>query len=150
MWHALSHKRLNSDFARHPDVSNGLVLFKNCEQILKLFRFVLFPILFIALFSSATLPNKASASENWNNSRQFERYLEKSIPHMMKHIWATHVSEEGLEVQVSLFFPVGLMERDNIYDSVSEHWKNSDFVKSKKYPGTVQFKQLDKPLKIVP
>lgn len=120
-----------------------------CEKILILFRFVLFPILFITLFSSAILP-KASASEVWNDSRQFERCLEKSIPHMMKHIWATHVSEEGLEVQVSLFFPVGLIERDNIYDSVNEHWKNSDFVKSKKYPGKVQFKQLDKPLKTVP
>lgn len=95
-------------------------------------------------------PDKGWASERWNDSRQFEKYLEKKIPDMMKYIWATHVSEEGLDVQVSIFFPVRQIEQDNVYDAISEHWKNSEFVKSKKYTGRVQFMRLDMPIKTIP
>ena len=117
---------------------------------MKLFRSVFISILFIAIFSGLALSGNAGTSEKFNDSRQFERYLEKVIPQMMKHIMATHVSEEGLEVQASIFFPIRLIEQDSIYDAVSEHWKNSEFVKSKKYSGKVQFMQLDKPLKTIP
>lgn len=115
------------------------------------FRYGFLSIWLIGLLTLGTsVPNKVWASEKWNDSRQFEKYLEKAIPDTMQHIWATHVSEEGLEVQVSIFFPIRLIERDNIYDAVSEQWKNSEFVKSKKYSGKVQFLQLDKPLKTIP
>lgn len=117
---------------------------------LKIFQSIFLPILFVVLLSVTVSANKAWGSEKWHDSRQFESYLEKAIPHMMKHILATHVSEEGLEVQVGIFFPISLMDRDNIFDSISEHWMNSEFVKNKKYPGKIKFMQLDRPLKIVP
>lgn len=118
---------------------------------MKLFRSGFLLILLVGLLTlGISISNKVWAGEKWNDSRQFEESLEKEIPDMMKHLWAIHVSEEGLEVQVSLFFPIRLIEQDNIYDAVSEHWKNSEFVKSKKYPGKVQFMQLDKPLKTIP
>ena len=68
---------------------------------------------------------------------------------MMKYIMAAHISEQGLEVQVSLFYPINMHERNRLYKQVGELWKNSEFVKVKKYSGRVQFMQLDKPLMTV-
>lgn len=103
----------------------------------------------VAIFSGFALPHATTASELWNESRHFERSLEKAMPEMMKYIMAAHISEQGLEVQVSLFYPINVHERNRLYKQVSELWKNSEFVKAKKYPGKVQFMQLDMPLKTV-
>lgn len=89
-------------------------------------------------------------SNQWNDSRQFEQHLEKAAPDVMRFIWATHISEQGLEVQLA----AGMLHRTYLdelgfYKKVSELWRSSEFVERKKYPGKVKFMRLDMTIKVL-
>lgn len=89
-------------------------------------------------------------NNQWNESRQFEQYLEKADPELMKYIWAAHISEDGLEVQVAMdMYHRTYLDEQAFYKKVSEYWQGSEFVRTKRYPGKVQFMRLDMPLKTV-
>lgn len=89
-------------------------------------------------------------NNKWNESRQFEQSLEKAAPDAMRFIWATHILEQGLEVQLApSIFHRTYLDEQAFYKKVSEHWKSSEFVRAKRYPGKVQFMRLDMPVKTV-
>lgn len=104
--------------------------------------------IFVVLFFYA-LPGKKE-NKKWNESRQFERYLEEIEPNIMSRIWDTHVSEQGLTVNVGMgVFHRNAFEEDAFYKRISAHWKSSEFVIKKKYSGKVQFKRFDTLLKTI-
>ena len=66
----------------------------------------------------------------------------------MRFIWATHISVHGLEVQLAVgMVHKTFLDEQNFYRTISELWKKSEFVKTKKYSGKVEFMLLDKPLR---
>lgn len=86
----------------------------------------------------------------WNESRQFEQHIEKAAPEVTRFIWATHISDQGLEVQLAMgAVHRTLLDEQGFYKTITELWKSSEFVKKRKYSGKVKFMQLDRTVKTI-
>lgn len=107
-------------------------------------------LLFVFSFLAFGAFHSHAGNEKWYESRQFEQHIEKTTPDVMKFIWATHISEEGLEVQLAAgIYSRTFVDEQGFYKTISELWKNSALVKEGKYSGKVKFMQLDRTVKTI-